>query len=84
MGQVKSGKWNGWEFEIRKAKKPLRPRRLSGEKRLPQRRRDAEGLAPKDLPPPILVSRSAVERITAYAGGLAPAERGPTERSVVN
>jgi hypothetical protein len=26
-------------------------------------------LAPSNLPPPILISRSAMEKITAYAGG---------------
>ena len=58
LGQVKGGKWNVWELEIQKAEKSLRPRRLSGEKGLPQRRGDVEGMA--------------------------PAERGPTELSVVN
>ena len=43
LGQVKGGKWNVWELEIQKAEKSLRPRRLSGEKGLPQRRRDDEG-----------------------------------------
>ena len=48
---------------MRKAEKSLRPQRLSGEKGLPQRRRDAEGMAPAAY----------------FAKAAKARERGPTE-----
>ena len=51
---------------MRKAEKSLRPQRLSGEKGLPQRRRDAEGMAPAAY----------------FAKAAKARERGPTEQSV--
>ena len=42
--EVEGGKVVNSELGFRNAEKSMRPRRLSGEKDLPQRRRGAEGL----------------------------------------
>jgi hypothetical protein len=42
--EVEGGKVVNSEFGFRNAEKSMRPRRLSGEKDLPQGRRDAKGL----------------------------------------
>ena len=45
---MEGGKFVNSEFGLRNTEKSLRPQRLSGEKDLPQRRRDAEGLVSPD------------------------------------